>query len=115
MKAETANGKYKEALKFIDSKNFEKAVEALDIVVEASPTFFDAVYKRAECLLALGKTEKASFDLRRASRLEPLNMKVLLQLAEVLLYQGEHDDGLGSVAKCVQMNEDMVWILYSIT
>ena len=93
---------------FKAGKDYGKVIELLDVVIETAPSYFDAVSMRADAYVKSGSPEKASFDFRKASRLQPMNMKIMLKLAEVLFYEGSHEDGIAAVVKCFQMDEDMV-------
>ncbi len=73
---------------YLVENNYEKALECATTAIKKNESFVHAYAVRAEIYLAIGKTDEAIVDLKKAVELSPLNIARLEHCCETLIKKG---------------------------
>ncbi len=108
LKQLTVSGKakkeFREALKKLEKKETEKAVEHLEKAVEISPHYSDAWNRLGTISFVSNEFEKAEGYFREALRHDPSSFSPIVNLGAALYAQGKIDQSLEFNRKATDMN-----------
>lgn len=80
-------------LSYIELKQFKKAQEQLDILLEGNPDHISYIIAKADLAAASGNYDGALMDLRLALKKNPHNHPISVRLAELYMESGQYHRG----------------------
>jgi tetratricopeptide (TPR) repeat protein len=89
-----AREKYDAAAGLVQSKQWAAALDTLNDVIQLHSRHIDGLVLRSRVFYVLGQHDNAVADAERALRYEPDHAGALLQLAHLLLAEGQHVEAL---------------------
>jgi predicted O-linked N-acetylglucosamine transferase (SPINDLY family) len=104
---------FEQARKFQEHGQLERAIGLYGMVIERSPDWAEAYYKRANVLNGLGRLEAALVDYDRAIALNPSYAHAFCNRGSVLARLGRRDESLASYDRAIALEPGDALALYN--
>lgn len=92
-----------EGARILTLKQFDKALEIFNKVLELNPNYIKALEARAVIYMQKGETELAEKDLEKAISLEPENARLYFRLGQVYYRKKDLDKALELFSKAIDL------------
>ncbi|CAN5346172.1 hypothetical protein BH10ACI1_BH10ACI1_17950 [soil metagenome] len=99
-----SKGNYTQAKKDYDEKNYEKAIESFQQVIQSEPTNFQAQYYLGNSRPALKKDEEAILAFKEAIKIKPEHAESNFELGNIYYGRKNYDTALPFYQQAVKTN-----------
>ena len=103
----TAELLLQQAMKAMNARRYDKALDILDAVIEATPKFSEALNKRATVYYLVGKLDQSLADIDRVLEQEPRHFGALAGLGMIRRDRGDDRGALKAFRQALAINPFM--------
>jgi tetratricopeptide (TPR) repeat protein len=103
----TADLLLEQAVKSMNARSYDRALDILDVVIEHAPTFAEAWNKRATVNYILGRLDQSLADIDKVLELEPRHFGALSGLGMIRRDRGDAKGALAAFRDALGINPNL--------